>query len=117
MTFAQSLRQAEQYLSTHDPKLAPIIKTYGPCSLKPHTDYYAGLVSGIIGQQLSVKAASTIRQRVLGLFNDKMPTPEELISIDTEKLRACGMSYAKINYTKDLASHIINKQLDLAHIS
>jgi DNA-3-methyladenine glycosylase II len=117
MTFAQSLEHAQKHLAKNDPKLALIIEAYGPCRLKPHTDYYAELVSGIVGQQLSVKAARTIWKRVLDLFGGKMPTPEELALMDTEKLRACGMSYPKVSYTKDLANRIINKQLDLAHIS
>jgi DNA-3-methyladenine glycosylase II len=117
MGFKENIQAAENHLSRHDKKLAPIIKAYGPCALKPHTDYYTELVSGIVGQQLSVKAAATIWRRVLDVFGGKMPTPDQLLMVDTETLRACGVSYPKINYMKDLASRIIDKQLDLAHVS
>lgn len=117
MSFSQKLRQAEVYLSKADGELAPIIKQSGPCRIKPHSDHYGELVSGIVGQQLSTKAAATIWKRVLDLFGGQMPTPQQLIAMDADKIRACGVSYPKIGYMKDLAAHILDKRLDLAHIS
>jgi DNA-3-methyladenine glycosylase II len=117
MTFQQQLLQAEAYLAQHDKLLAPVIKASGPCRIKPHTDHYGELVGSIVGQQLSTKAAATIWQRVLGLFGGKMPTPEELIKINDQKLRDAGLSWAKVRYVKDLAQHILDKRLDLVHIS
>jgi DNA-3-methyladenine glycosylase II len=46
-----------------------------------------------------------------------MPTPEQLIKIDDQKLRDVGLSWAKVRYVKDLATHIIDGRLDLNHIS
>lgn len=117
MASAGELRVAETHLSKKDRRLAPIIKQYGPCVLEPHVNFYGRLVRSIVGQQLSVKAAASIWQRVLTLFHDELPTPEQLLKADTEKLRACGISYQKINYMKDLAQHIIDGRLDLKHIS
>lgn len=115
MTFSQKLRQAEKYLIASDKKLAPLIG--GQCDLKPHTNYYSTLVRSIVGQQLSVKAAASIWKRVTALFDDKIPSPEQLMEIDNEKLRQTGLSYPKVRYIKDLAGHILDKRLDLAHIS
>jgi len=117
MTFAQKLRAAEVYLVKVDKKLAPVIKSSGPCRLKPHKDYYGELVGSIVGQQLSAKAGGTIWRRVLALFDDKMPTPEQLLRIDGQKLRDAGCSWPKVGYMKDLAQHIIDGRLDLDHIS
>lgn len=117
MGFSRQLRLAEVHLSKNDILLAPIIKASGPCRIKPHTDHYGELVGSIVGQQLSTKAAATIWQRVLGLFGGKMPTPEQLIKINDQKLRDAGLSWAKVGYVKDLAQHIIDKKLDLEHIS
>lgn len=117
MSFSQKLRQAEEYLSKADSRLAPIIKQSGPCRIKPHRDHYGELISGIVGQQLSTKAAATIWKRILDLFGNQMPSPQQLIGMDADKIRACGVSYPKIGYMKDLASHILDKRLDLAHIS
>lgn len=117
MTFQAQLRQAEKHLTKNDKKLAPIIKLFGPCRIKPHQDYYAELVGSIVGQQLSAAAAAAIWKKVLGLFGGQMPTPEELIKIDDEKLRGCGLSWAKVRYVKDLAQHVLDRRLDLQHVA
>ena len=117
MSFAKDLADAETHLAKHDKKLAPIIKKYRPCRISQHSDHYGELVSSIVGQQLSTKAGHTIWGRVVKLFDDRMPTPEQLIKVDTEKLRACGISYAKAGYMKDLAAHIIDGRLDMPHIA
>ena len=116
MDFTKKLKLGEKYL-LNDPILAAAIKKYQPCTISPHTDYYSELISSIVGQQLSVKAGDTIWKRVQALFGDEVPTPEELIKIDTEKLRATGVSYAKAGYMKDLAEHVLDGRLDLAHIA
>ncbi len=112
-----TLQKAQTHLALHDPKLRILIKQYGDCTLEPHTDYYRSLVRAIIGQQLSVKAAQSIYNRFLDLFGGVMPTPEQILKIDDESLRAAGLSYSKIKYVKDLASHIIDGRLDLDHIA
>jgi DNA-3-methyladenine glycosylase II len=117
MTFQQKLDRAAEHLAKNDPSLAIIIKSSGPCRIKPHTDHYGELVGSIVGQQLSSVAAGTIWRRVLGLFAGKMPTPEQLIKIDDQELRGVGLSWAKVRYVKDLAQHILDGRLDLNHIA
>lgn len=117
MTFQAQLRQAEKHLAKGDKKLAPLIKSSGPCRIKPHTDYYAELVGSIVGQQLSTTAAATIWNRLLRLFGGKMPTPQQLIKIDDERLRDSGLSWAKVRYVKDLTQRVIDRRLDLEHIA
>lgn len=117
MTYKIKLKVAEDHLARNDPKLAVVIKKYGPCNLTTHNDHYGELVSSIVGQQLSTKAGNTIWRRVLDVFGGEMPVPEQLVAVDTEKLRACGVSYAKVGYMKDLAAHIIDGRLDMEHIA
>lgn len=102
------LQKAAKHLSRHDPLLAPVIKQAGLAELSPHTDYYGALVNSIIGQQLSVKAAASIKQRFRDLFGGKLPSPEEILSKSVEELRSVGFSNAKANYVRDLAQHIID---------
>lgn len=117
MRFEQKLRDAEKYIAKNDKKLAPVIKSSGPCRINPHSDHYGELVGSIVGQQLSSKAAATIWRRILDLFGGKMPTPEQLLKIDGQKLRDAGVSWPKVGYMKDLAQHIIDGRLDLGHVS
>lgn len=117
MAFKDQLRQAESHLAENDMRLASIIKVAGPCRIKPHSDHYGELVGSIVGQQLSAKAAAAIWRRVLDLFNGQMPTPEQLIKVDGQKLRDIGLSWPKVGYVKDLAQHVLDSRLDLKHIA
>ena len=115
--FNLALGVAQKHLKKVDPELGFIIDHYGDCTIVPHTNYYEELISSIISQQLSVKAASTIWQRFIELYDGKTPTPEQIIKTDIETIRAVGASYAKARYIQDLAMHIMSGKLDLAHIA
>ncbi len=105
------LAKAAKHLSECDTRLAPAIKHVGLAEFAPHTDYYGALVSSIIGQQLSVKAAASIKKRFTDLFDGKMPTPEQILTKSVEDLRAIGFSNAKGRYVRDLAEHVIDGRL------
>lgn len=106
--FAIQLQEAARHLSSVDPRLSVIIADSPLPELAPHTDYYRALVNSIIGQQLSVKAASTIKRRFVDLFDGSFPTPEQIIARDIEELRSVGLSRPKARYVQDLAHHILN---------
>lgn len=99
------------HLKLHDPILGPVIDAVGPCTIRPHTNYYQELVQSIIGQQLSLKAAAAIEARFVALFGGDFPSPEAIISIDDDSLRAVGFSRAKVGYVKDLALHVRQKKI------
>lgn len=117
MDIKSKLLTGQNHLAANDPRIAIIIKRYGDCLIVPHTDYYSELVTSIVGQQLSVKAASAIWQRVLNLSGGKAPTPKQLIAASFDDLRATGLSRPKINYVKDLAQHIEDGRLELDSIA
>ncbi len=104
---------AIDHLRQRDPKLARIIDRVGDCELAPRTGgtHFDALVRAIIYQQLSGKAAATIHGRVEALYGDRPPTPEEILATDDQRLRACGLSWQKISYIKDLASKVISGEL------
>lgn len=110
-------KQAAEYLKKHDPVLAPIITSAGLCTIKPNRDYYGKLVDSIIGQQLSVKAAESIQTRFLKLFNNKYPSPDQILATDIDVLRSAGLSRSKAQYIKSLAEHIVTGQLELEKFS
>ena len=76
-------------------------------------DAYGTLVRSIVGQQLSTKAAATIYGRVLELFKGHTPTPKQLLKVAPDKLRAAGLSRAKVAYLRDLAQHVEDGSLGL----
>jgi DNA-3-methyladenine glycosylase II len=103
-----NLKKAAEHLARQDPILAPVIAQNGFAKLMPHTDYYGALVNSIIGQQLSVKAAATIKARFRSLFDGHLPSADQILNTSVEDLRAVGFSNAKANYVRDLAQHIID---------
>ncbi len=110
------MRQKIKHLKK-DKKLAKIIGRSKLEPLKKRDNHFRSLVRAIIGQQLSVKAANTIMDRFLALFpKTDFPTPKQILKMDKEKLRRCGLSYSKVSYIKDLAAKIINKTIDLKKV-
>lgn len=99
---------ALQHLRRNDPIIAELIDRYPAAQFTRHTNYYSELVDSIISQQLSVKAARTIRERFTALFDGDFPTPEEILAKDVETLRGVGLSRAKASYIQDLARHILD---------
>jgi DNA-3-methyladenine glycosylase II len=80
-------------------------------------DAYGALLRSIVGQQLSTKAARTIYERLTGLFDDRAPTPRELLAVDPEELRAAGLSRAKVAYLRDLAERVEDGDLELERLA
>jgi DNA-3-methyladenine glycosylase II len=117
MQFHKQLLIGQSHLAASDPIIKQLIARYGDCQIRPHQDYYSELVTSIVGQQLSIKAAAAIWQRILVLAGGQPPTPEQLIAADSEKLRSAGLSRPKIGYVKDLAQHIIDGRLDMDNIA
>ncbi len=97
--------EAIRHISTVDTKLAEVIKRVGPCDLKPRRlDPFRSLVSAVVYQQLSGKAAATILGRVVALYpGKKFPTPEDLMATSVPTLRAAGLSNAKAAYVRNIA--------------
>jgi DNA-3-methyladenine glycosylase II len=79
-------------------------------------DAYGTLLRSIVGQQLSTKAAATIYGRVLELFGGHAPTPKQLLKADPERMRAAGLSRAKVAYLRDLARHVEDGTLELERL-
>jgi DNA-3-methyladenine glycosylase II len=102
------------HLCAVDPALARAIAAVGPCRLTLEEDLFFALVDAIVSQQISIKAAATILERVRLLFApDPFPTPARLAATSDEDLRAAGCSRAKVVYLKDLSTRIATGALDL----
>lgn len=102
--------KALHHLKINDPIISRVVDETGtPPALTPHTNYYHELVDSIISQQLSVKAARTILGRFKDLFDGDFPSPEQIIAVDIETLRAVGLSRQKASYIQDLAHKVIDR--------
>ena len=98
---------ALKILKQNDPKLGKVIELIKPEYNKKKSDEFTSLVKIIIGQQLSGSAAGTIFARVENCFKEKKITPKVISSVDSENLRQCGISNAKIKYIKGLSDILL----------
>jgi len=108
--------EASEYLSSVDAVLRPAIERAGPCTIRPHKDYYQALVDSIISQQLSVHAARAIETRFRDLFGGTFPSAEQILTTDVETLRGLGFSRAKGAYVLDLAQHVVDGNVRFGHL-
>lgn len=80
-------------------------------------DHYGALVRAITGQQLSVLAARSIYGRLTARYEDRAPTPQEILDDEPEELRAAaGLSRAKVSYLRSLAQHVLSGELELERL-
>ncbi|KQL49602.1 hypothetical protein AN963_07685 [Brevibacillus choshinensis] len=96
-------------ICTQDSTICKLINKIGPLTLKTNGNYLEALVMSIIGQQLSAKAASTIRQRVKMLCGEI--TLERVLHTPIENFRNAGVSRAKIEYIFDLCNKVHTNEI------
>lgn len=104
------------YLRNRDKKLAKVIQEVGSCTLSPKDSGFVYLMDAIIGQQLSMTAATTIRNKVREAFGKQSITARLFLRLAKEAVLDAGVSKRKYNYLRDLAERVTNKQLDLMRL-
>ena len=108
---------ALKYLS-RDKDLKTLIDHFGVITLKRRRNYFKSLLRSIIHQQLSGKAARTIENRFLELYNgNRYPTPEEVLKTPAEAIQNVGISRMKTEYIRGLAKIIDDGDIRLEKLS
>src|SRR5579871_1791586 len=101
--------EALAHLTKSDPKLGALIDRVGPFALQldQSPSPFESLFEAILYQQLHGKAAATIHRRVREYFGGD-PTPQQLLAVPDEPLRAAGVSGNKTKAMRDLAAKTID---------
>lgn len=105
---------AERHLKRVDPVMGGLIRTVGPCGLKPEPwrSPFQSLVQAVAHQQLNGKAAETILGRFRALFPAKrFPGHRALESVTDDQLRSAGFSRAKIAAIRDIAARVASGEI------
>ena len=95
--------KARRHLLGADPVLAKIMERCGPEQLVPRNDAFFSLARSIVGQQISVKAAQSIWDRLVKELGGM--TVIKVAAANQERLRSCGITRQKSGYLLDLAKH------------
>ncbi len=108
---------AREFLRRADPILRELIDArpdFHPRSWLdelPPLDAFGTLIFQVIGQQLSVKVTRTIVARLQQRFGGHLPSPQELLAIEPQELRASGMSTRKGATLRALAERFLDGRL------
>ena len=93
--------RAKKELSEKDEILSKLIIQYDDLELISRGDLFYTLIRSIIGQQISVKAASTVWSRLSEKVGEIIP--ENILSQSTDELRNCGLSGKKVEYIRGIS--------------
>jgi DNA-3-methyladenine glycosylase II len=103
--------EACKHLSKRDRVMRKLIADHGQARLFSRGNAFTTLARSIVGQQISVKAAQSVWEKLLALVGqdpsvERQPLAvEDILSRTPEVLRTAGLSARKVEYLQDLARH------------
>ena len=103
------------YLSKNDKVLKSIIHSYPKDYLSINDNYFHCLINSIIGQQISVAAASSIKKRFYLLH--KNITPINIMKINNKSFKKVGLSKQKILYIKNISVFFLENKKFIKNIN
>ena len=102
--------KAKKDLIKKDKKLAKIIQKYSNDFLFSKEDPFYTIARSIVGQQISVRAAQAVWERIEKKI--KKINPKNIHTAHFMTLKSCGLSKQKIVYLKSLSKSFKEKKVD-----
>lgn len=103
--------EACKHLSKRDRVMRKLVADFGQARLHSRRDAFTTLARSIVGQQISVKAAQSVWNKLLVLMNLSttdtgivLPV-ERLVAMSPDAIKTAGLSARKVEYLCDLARH------------
>jgi DNA-3-methyladenine glycosylase II len=111
---------ALNHLVKVDPIFARLVKHFGRDHgigvNKTHAPYFHVLILSVINQQLSVKAAQTIGNRLLLRQGGRHFNAQKLSKLEEADMRLCGVSRPKMRYIAGLCEAVLSDQLNFRRL-
>jgi DNA-3-methyladenine glycosylase II len=101
--------RAKRALARRDPVMGAIMRAHPKVFMMRRGEAFMTLARAICGQQISVKAAQAVWNRLVTCCTEI--TPEGVLSKKRTELRACGLSDRKTEYIADLAQHFVDGKI------
>jgi DNA-3-methyladenine glycosylase II len=89
--------------------MAAIMRQHRGVYMTARGEPFMTLARAICGQQISVKAAQSVWNRVVACCS--AVTPQNVLARKRTELRACGLSDRKTEYIADLAQHFVDGKI------
>ena len=102
-------QRAKKALSNKDKRLSKVIESYPHDFLFSKSDPFYTLARSIVGQQISVKAAQSVWDRLVAKVTKI--SPKIIIKTHSNSLKSVGLSRQKVKYLKNLANAFIEKKI------
>lgn len=99
-----------EFLKKKDKKLGAAIDKIGMLYRETTPDPFEALVSSIVSQQISNKAAETVWNRLRAQLENV--TPESITGASLSDIQSCGMSNRKATYIKGIADSAITGEIN-----
>ena len=103
------------FLSNKDKVLKKLIQTYRNEYLNLNSNYFHSLINSIIGQQISVSAADSMKTKFFKLKRNI--TPQTVSKLRTTDLRKCGLSRQKILYIRNISKFFLENKKFIKNIN
>ena len=103
--------QGKNYLIKKDKKLGSLIKSYPKDFLFTKSDPFLTLARSIVGQQISVKAAQSVWDRLE--IKIRKVTPQNIKKLHSSSLKSVGLSRQKVQYLKNLSDAFIKYKIKI----
>ena len=96
-----------KHLARRDRVMKKLIPQFGEARLQSRGDAFTTLARSIVGQQISVKAAQSVWDRLVALLGvpSTRVAPARVEAMQPAALRQAGLSQRKAEYLLDLAQH------------
>ena len=98
--------RAKRALARRDPVIRKIMREHPKIFLARRGEPFLTLARAIVGQQISVKAAQSVWDRLVLCVGEV--TPQNVLLKERPVLRACGLSDRKTEYIAHLAQHFVD---------
>ena len=108
---AETIRSGLDAIAAQTPAIGAALGRVGYPEPRIRARGYATLLRTIVGQQVSVAAASSMWAKLTAALGDDTP-PEVLLAADFDALRACGLSRQKQGYARSLCELVLAGALD-----
>lgn len=114
MNYLEYGEEEIEYLKRKDKKLAIEIDKIGMIKREVNRDLFSAVITSVIGQLISTKAAITVTNRLMELVGEF--TPGNIEKVESESIQKCGMTFRKANYIKGIANAAITKEIDFKNL-
>ena len=105
--------EATTALALQAPQFAAYVEAYGPADLRrarPRRTHFAELARAICFQQLAGAAARTIHGRFEAALDGDV-TPEAVLALPVETMRAAGLSVSTADDARDRAGALVGESV------